>query len=114
MRPPPPPRCAWSPSPALRGRMSTAPAALDAFEGDGDALADADAHGGEGAAFAGEAQLKGGGAGDAGAGHAKGMAEGDGAAIGVHEGGVFGDAELAEDGDALAGKGFVEFDDVEI
>src|SRR5690606_7365065 len=55
-----------------------------------------------------------GGAGDAGAAHAEGVAEGDGAAVGIYEWGVFGDAEVAEDGDALAGEGFVELDDVEV
>ena len=45
-----------------------------------------------------------GGHGEAGAGCAEGVAEGDGAAVGVHAGVVFLQAELAQDGDALRGR----------
>ena len=60
------------------------------------------------------AQLQRRGAGDARARHAERMAERDRAAIRVHVLRVLGDAEFAQHRDALGGKGFVEFDDVEI
>ena len=50
----------------------------------------------------------------AGAGHAERVAERDRAAVGVHVRRVVGDAELAQDGEALRGEGFVQFDHVEV
>src|SRR3954447_10702922 len=79
-----------------------------------DALADADAHGGERAFAAAlfhamhrrHCQPR--------AAHAEGMAERDGAAMRIDEIDIFLDAELAQTGDALRGKGFIELDQVEV
>src|SRR3954447_5560065 len=75
-----------------------------------DALADADAHGGERAFAAalfhavdrGHRQPR--------AAHAERMPERDRAAMRIDEIGVVPDAELAQAGDALRGKGFIELD----
>src|SRR4051794_39787183 len=86
---------------------------LHPFERQRDSLADADAHGRKSELAAGPLKLLGGGEGEARAGHAERVAEGDRAAVGVHVGRIVGDAELAENGEALGGEGFVELDHVE-
>src|ERR1700759_5481392 len=77
-------------------------------------LADADAHGGERALAAALFQAVHRGHGKARAAHAQGMAERDGAAIRIDEVGIILDAQLPETGDTLAGKGLIEFDQIEI
>src|SRR3546814_2167968 len=79
-----------------------------------DALANADAHGGESVAAAGAVEFFGGGEDEAGAGHAEGVAQRDGAAVGVHILCVVGEAELAQDREALGGEGFVQFDHIHV
>src|ERR1700689_3076657 len=79
-----------------------------------DALADADAHGGERAFSAallhavpcGQRQPR--------AAHAERMAERNRAAMRVDEIGIVLDAELAQAGDSLRGKGLIELDQIEI
>ena len=51
---------------------------------------------------------------NAGATRAQGMAQGDGATVGVDARGVVGQAEVAQHGQALGGKGLVEFDHVHL
>src|SRR5579871_2542785 len=80
----------------------------------GDALADADAHGGERTLSTALLHAVYGGHDQPCAAHAKRMAERNRAAMRIDEVGVFGNAELAQAGDALAGKGFVELDQIEI
>ena len=72
-----------------------------------DSLADADAHGRKRQLSAGPLKLLGGGERQAGARHAERMAERDRATVGVHSGIVVGDAELAQDGEALGRESLV-------
>src|SRR5690606_1120130 len=86
----------------------------DALERHRNALADANAHRCQRELCAALAQLKRRRACNARTRHAKRMAERDCAAIRVHVLRVLGNAEVAEHGDALGGKSFIELDDVEV
>ena len=86
----------------------------DAFEDEGDALADADAHGAESMAAFGALELVKRGGDKASAAGAERMANGDGASVGINVRGVVRKAEVAEDGEGLRGEGFVELDDVHL
>src|SRR5215470_8228225 len=86
----------------------------DAFEDDGDALADADAHGAKGVAAVGTEELIERGCDEAGAAGSERMAYGDGAAVGIHMRSVIGDAEIAQDGESLRSESLVELDDVHL
>ena len=77
-------------------------------------LADPDAHGDEGVAALGFAQGSGGGEGEARTGHSEGVAQGDGSAVGVDARVEVVEAEAAGDREGLSGKGFVEFDVVDV
>src|SRR5215475_2764199 len=91
-----------------------ASASVHLLDRDRNALADADAHGGERelaaallhAVHSRERQPR--------AAHAEGMAERNRAAMRIDEVGIFLDAELAQAGDALGSKRFVDLDQVEI
>ncbi|EGE61062.1 hypothetical protein RHECNPAF_1260041 [Rhizobium etli CNPAF512] len=97
-----------------RSRARRATARSNPFERDRDPLPDADAHRRQRISSAGLVKLERRRAGDAGARHAQRMAERDRAAIAVDPLIVIGNAERAQHRQPLAGKGLVEFDDVEL
>jgi len=72
---------------------------LYAFDGEGDALADADAHGGESAAATGFLQLVDGGEDKPRAAHAERVTERDGSAVGIDVRCVVGETQLAQTGE---------------
>ena len=80
----------------------------DALKRDGDALAHADAHRRQCTTSTGQRQLQSRGAGDPSTRHAKRMAERNGTTVRIDEVGILGNAELAQDRDALRRKGFVQ------
>ena len=77
-------------------------------------LADPDAHGDEGVAALGFVQGTGGGEDEAGTRHSERVAQGDGSAVGVDARIEVFEAEAARDREGLGGKGFVEFDVVNV
>src|SRR5258706_1075587 len=87
---------------------------IQLLNGHRDALPDADAHGGQRPFSPALLHAVHRGHGEARAAHSERMAERDGAAMRVDEIGVVLDAELAQAGYALAGKGFIELDPIEI
>src|SRR3954452_13898252 len=101
---------------STRSFSATAPmtAILHAFERERDSLSDADAHGRERELSAVALKLLGGGKSQPRAGHAERVAKRNRAAVGIYARIVVGNAELAEDGKALRGEGFVQLDHVEI
>src|SRR4051812_46059394 len=86
----------------------------DALDDEGDPLADADAHRAERVTAAAPVQLVDGRGDQAGAARAERMAERDRAAVGVDARVVVGDAEVAQNREALRGERLVELDHVDL
>ena len=89
-------------------------AGLHSFKGECDALSDADAHGRQGPLATVQRQLKCCRPADPRTRHAQRMAQRNRTAIGVHAGIIVRNPKGAQRGKTLAGKGFVQFDHVEI
>src|ERR1700761_8762471 len=87
---------------------------IQLLDRDRDALADADAHGGDRALAAALLHAMDSRHGEPRAAHAERMAERNRTAMRVDEIGIFLDAKLTKDRDALRGKGFVELDQIEV
>src|SRR5882757_7549074 len=92
----------------------TAMPSIQLFDRHRDPLADADAHGGECELAAALFHAVDGGQREPRAAHPQRMTERDGAAMRVDEIGIVLDPELAQAGNALGSKGFIEFDQIEV
>jgi hypothetical protein len=90
----------------------TAP--TDAFDDDGDALADADTHGAKRITPAGSDQLIGCGRNQTRPRHPQRMAERNGATVRVYACVVIRQAQIAQDCQRLRGKGLVQFNDIHL